>query len=196
VARQFAVTWDYRCPFARNAHEAVVNGLRGGRDWDVRFWPFSLDQVHVEEGETPVWERGLDEAGMGGVRALLWGIAVRDAFPDHFLDFHVAAFRARHDEGQKIAEEPVLRAVAESVGLDADAVAEEVSSGRPLKALEAEHTEAVDRHAVFGVPTIIEGDEAVFVRIMERGNVGDWAEALDLVGSTRINEFKRTKIAR
>jgi hypothetical protein len=196
VARQFAVTWDYRCPFARNAHEAVVNGLREGRDWDVRFWPFSLDQIHVEEGETPVWERGLDEQGMGGVRALLWGIAVRDAFPEQFLDFHLAAFRARHDEGQKIAEEAVLRAVAGSVGLDADAVAEEVASGRPLKALEAEHTEAVDRWAVFGVPTIIEGDEAVFVRIMERGNVGDWAEALDLVGSTRINEFKRTKIPR
>jgi hypothetical protein len=196
VARQFAVTWDYRCPFARNAHEAVVNGLREGRDWDVRFWPFSLDQIHVEEGDTPVWERGLDEQGTGGVRALLWGIAVRDAFPDHFLDFHLAAFRARHDDGQKIAEEPVLRAVAASVGLDPDAVAEEVGSGRPLKALEAEHTEAADRWAVFGVPTIIEGDEAVFVRIMERGNVDDWAQALDLVGSTRINEFKRTKIPR
>jgi hypothetical protein len=196
VARQFAVTWDYRCPFARNAHEAVVNGLREGRDWDVRFWPFSLDQIHVEEGDTPVWERRLDEQGTGGVRALLWGIAVRDAFPDHFLDFHLAAFRARHDEGQKIAEEPVLRAVAASVGLDPDAVAEEVGSGRPLKALEAEHTEAADRWAVFGVPTIIEGDEAVFVRIMERGNVDDWAQALDLVGSTRINEFKRTKIPR
>jgi hypothetical protein len=197
VARQFALTWDYRCPFARNAHEAVVNGLRDGRDWDVRFLPFSLDQVHVEEGQTPVWERSLDEEhGMGGVRALLWGIAVRDAFPDKFLDFHIAAFRARHDEGRKIADESVLRGVAEAVGLDADAVAEEVNSGRPLKALEAEHTEAVDRHAVFGVPTIIEGDEAVFVRIMERGNVGDFVQALDLVGSNRLNEFKRTKIPR
>jgi hypothetical protein len=196
VARQFAVTWDYLCPFARNAHEAVVNGLKEGRDWDVRFWPFSLNQVHVEDGEAPVWERSLDEAGGGGVRALLWGIAVRDAFPDHFLDFHVATFRARHDDGKKIAEEPVLRRVAESVGLDADAVAEEVASGRPLKALEAEHTEAVDRYAVFGVPTVIEGDEAVFVRIMERGNVDDWARALDLVGSNRLNEFKRTKIPR
>jgi len=196
VARQFAVTWDYLCPFARNAHEALINGLKEGRDWDVRFWAFSLDQVHVEEGATPVWERGLDEQGMGGVRALLWGIAVRDAFPDHFLDFHIATFRARHDEGKKIAEESVLRHVAESVGLDADAVAEEVASGRPLKALEAEHTEAVDRWAVFGVPTVVEGDEAVFVRIMERGNVADWAQALDLVGSTRINEFKRTKIPR
>jgi hypothetical protein len=196
VARQFAVTWDYRCPFARNAHEALVKGLREGRDWDVRFWPFSLDQIHVEEGDTPVWERGLDEQGTGGVRALLWGIAVRDAFPDHFLDFHLAVFRARHDEGQQIAEEPVLRAVAGSVGLDPDVVADEIASGRPLKALETEHTEAVDRWAVFGVPTIIEGDEAVFVRIMERGNVDDWAEALALVGSTRINEFKRTKIPR
>jgi hypothetical protein len=196
VARQFAVTWDYRCPFARNAHEALVAGLREGRDWDVRFLPFSLDQIHVEEGETPVWERALDERGTGGVRALLWGIAVRDAFPDHFLDFHVAAFRARHDDGKKIAEEAVLREVATGVGLDADAVAEEVASGRPLKALEAEHTEAVDGYAVFGVPTIIEGGEAVFVRMMERGNVGDFAHALDLVPSTRLNEFKRTKIPR
>ncbi|HEV7864352.1 MAG TPA: DsbA family protein [Acidimicrobiia bacterium] len=196
MARQFAVTWDYRCPFARNAHEALVNGVREGRDWDVRFWPFSLDQIHVEEGDTPVWERGLDEERMGGVRALLWGIAVRDAFPDRFLDFHVAAFRARHDEGQKISEEPVLRQVAENVGLNADAVAEEVASGRPLKALETEHTEAADGYAVFGVPTVIEDGEAVFIRIMERGNVDDWARALDLVGNTGINEVKRTKIPR
>ena len=42
----------------------------------------------------------------------------------------------------------------------------------------------------------IEGDEAVFVRIMERGNVDDWAQALDLVGSNRLNEFKRTKVPR
>jgi len=196
VARQFALTWDYRCPFARNAHEAVVNGLREGRDWDVRFLPFSLDQAHVEEGDTPAWERGLDEKGATGVRALLWGIAARDAFPEKFLDFHLAAFRARHDEGKKISEEAVLRGAAESVGLAASAVAEEVASGRPLKALIAEHGEAVDRFSVFGVPTIIEGDEAVFVRIMERGNVDDFAQALDLVGSTRLNEFKRTTIPR
>ncbi|HYH48336.1 MAG TPA: DsbA family protein [Acidimicrobiia bacterium] len=196
MARQFAVTWDYRCPFARNAHEAVVAGLREGRDWDVRFWPFSLDQVHVEEGETPVWQRDLDETGVGGVRALLWGIAVRDAFGDKFLDFHVAAFRARHDEGKKIADEAVLREVAAGVGLDPSAVAEEVASGRPLKALEAEHTEAVDRYAVFGVPTIIDGEEGAFVRMMERGNVDDFAHALEMMPSTRLNEFKRTRIPR
>jgi hypothetical protein len=46
----FAVTWDYRCPFARNAHEHVLTGLTAGADWQVTFVPFSLGQVHVEEG--------------------------------------------------------------------------------------------------------------------------------------------------
>ncbi len=195
MTRRFGATFDYRCPFARNAHEALVAGLRAGKDWDVRFMAFSLDQVHVEEGETPVWEREIDEAGTG-VRALLWGIAVRDTFPEQFLDFHLGVFHARHDEGHKIAEEAVLRSVAEKVGLDAEAVAAEVASGRPAAVLAAEHTEAVDRYAVFGVPTLIDGDEAVFVRIMERGNVDDLAQALDLVPDVRLNEFKRTKIPR
>ena len=39
MTTSFAVTFDYRCPFARNAHEAVVTGLREKRDWDVRFLP-------------------------------------------------------------------------------------------------------------------------------------------------------------
>ena len=52
----FAVSWDYRCPFARNAHEHIVEGLRSGADWDVTFIPVSLNQVHVEEGGIDVWD--------------------------------------------------------------------------------------------------------------------------------------------
>jgi hypothetical protein len=195
VPRSFAVTWDYRCPFARNGHEAVVNALREGRDLDVRFLPFSLDQVHIEEGEPPVWERPPGEWGTG-VLALLYGIAVRDSFPERFLDFHVEAFAARHDHGLKLGHEDVLRDVCTKVGLDPDAVAAEAHSGRPLKTLAAEHTEAVDKWAVFGVPTFIDGDEAVFVRFMERGRVDDLDRALDLLEWTRLNEFKRTRIPR
>lgn len=172
MARRFAVTWDYRCPFARNAHEALVSGLRDGRDWDVRFLAFSLDQAHLDEGETPVWERPMDEAGTG-VRPLAWGLAVRDIFPEHFFDFHLGVFAARFDHGLKIPHEEVLRDVASQAGLDPHVVAAEVASGRPLKTLEAEHTEAVDGYGVFGVPTFIEGDEAVFVRLMERNRVDD-----------------------
>jgi hypothetical protein len=195
VPREIAATWDYRCPFARNGHEAIVNAVREGSDVDFRFLAFSLDQAHVEEGETPVWDR--DPADWGtGTLALLYGIAIRDNFPDKFLDAHVELFAQRHDHGLKLGHEDVLEAAVERVGLDVEAVKAEAWSGRPLKTLIAEHTEAVDRHDVFGVPTYIENDEAVFIRFMERGRADDLNRALDLLDWTRLNEFKRTKIAR
>jgi hypothetical protein len=195
VPRTFAVSFDYRCPFARNGHESVVAGLREGRDWDVRFLPFSLDQVHVEEGEIPVWDR--DPADWGtGVSSLLWGIAARDSFPDKFLDWHIAAFSARHDQGAQIAKTEVLAEIANSVGLDADAVAAEVASGRPLKVLAEEHTEADQRWHVFGVPTFIVGERAAFVRVMDRGNATDVDRVLDLLEWTDLNEFKHTSVPR
>lgn len=195
MPRQIGVTFDYRCPFARNAAEAVINAIREGTDVEYRFVPFSLDQIHVEEGESPVWEREPSEWGTG-VTALLYGIALRDSFPDQFLDAHHALFAARHDHGQKLGHEDVLRDAVASVGLDADAVAAEAWNEQTLKKLAAEHTEAVDRWSVFGVPTFIEGDEAVFVRFMERGRVDDLDRMLTLLEWTRLNEFKRTQIAR
>jgi predicted DsbA family dithiol-disulfide isomerase len=194
MPRSVAVTFDYLCPFARNAHEAIVAALRDGADLDVRFVPFSLEQSHVEEGEAPVWETPVDQLRRG-VRALAYGLAVRDEFPESFLDFHLAAFAARHDQGRKFEADVLDEAVA-SVGLDVEAVRKVVDTGRPLEALAAEHTEAVDRWSVFGVPTFIADDEAVFIRFMERGRVDDLDRALDLLDWTRLNEFKRTKIAR
>ena len=191
----FAVSFDYLCPFARNAHEAVAAALRDGRDWNVRFVPFSLDQSHVAEGESPVWERPEGERG-SGVLALQWGLAVRDAFPEQFLDWHIAAFAARHDHALQIRNEAVLRDVTAASGLDPGAVARLVATGDPLRALAREHTEAVERWEMFGVPTFISGEEAVFVRFMERGRVDDLERTLDLLEWDRLNEFKRTRIPR
>jgi hypothetical protein len=195
MPRSFAVTWDYRCPFARNAHEALIAGLREGRDWDVRFAAFSLDQAHVEEGHPAVWDRSEKERGTG-VLSLTWGIAVRDNFSDHFLDFHEAVYRARFDEERKIGDEHVIVDIATKVGLDAEAVAKEVASGRPLETLAQEHSDVVRRLGVFGVPTFIDGDDAVFVRLMERGRVDDLERVLDTLSWNRLNEFKRTQIPR
>lgn len=194
MPRSVAVTFDYLCPFARNAHEAVVASLRDGSDVDIRFSAFSLNQVHVEEGRPNAWEAAPD-ALPNGVRALAYGIAVRDDFPESFLDFHVAAFAARHDEGQKF-DAAVLDGVVASVGLDVDAVRKVVETGRPLETLAAEHEEAVSRWSVFGVPTFIEGDSATFIRFMERGRVDDLERALGLLDWSRLNEFKRTAIPR
>jgi predicted DsbA family dithiol-disulfide isomerase len=195
VTRSIAVTFDYRCPFAYNGNAAVVAAQRAGSDIHFRFVPFSLDQIHVGESEPAMWDREPTAWGTG-VLSLLYGIAVRDTFPDQFFDAHLALFSARHDQGLQINDEAVLRDAVASAGLDPDAVAEEAHSGRPLKTLATEHSEAVDRWSVFGVPTYIEGEEAVFVRFMERGRVDDLERMLELLQWSRLNEFKRTRIAR
>jgi predicted DsbA family dithiol-disulfide isomerase len=195
VTRSVAVTFDYRCPFAYNGNAATIAAIRAGSDVDFRFVAFSLDQAHVEEGGTPVWEREPDDWG-SGTRALLFGIAVRDHHPEQFFDAHLALFAARHDHGKQLGHEAVLREAVASVGLDPDVIADEALAGGPLKVLADEHTEAVERWAAFGVPTYAEDDEAVFVRFMERGRVDDLERVLEMLQWSRLNEFKRTRIPR
>ena len=149
------MTFDYLCPFARNAFEAIAAGIEAGRDWQVRSIPFSLSHAHVPEGETPAWDRVPGDKYTSGVLALQWGIAVRDNFPERLTAFHLAAFAARHDDARNIKDPAVLHDVASSAQLDAGAVAAIVDSGEPCRLLAAEHTEAVDRWRVFGVPTFI-----------------------------------------
>jgi hypothetical protein len=195
MSRHFGLTFDYRCPFARNGHEAAVAAIRDGADLEIEFIPFSLDQVHVDETEPPVWERAPGTWGTGTL-ALQYGIAVRDEFPDRFLDAHLALFAARHDHGRKLGHEDVLQDAIREAGLPVDAVTEVVRSGRPLRTLAAEHTRMVSDHAVFGVPTFVTDRDAVFVRFMERGRSDDLFRALDLLEWARLNEFKRTRVPR
>src|SRR4051812_24396799 len=148
MTRSFAVTWDYRCPFARNAHEHLVAALEAGGDWDVTFVPFSLNQMHVEEGEPDVWG---DPSKADTPRAAEVAIVVRDRFAGAFLRFHAAMFTARHDEGRDIRDTAVLRAVLEETGLDADAVMAEVEDGWPREQYRKEHTAAEEHHKVWGV---------------------------------------------
>jgi DSBA-like thioredoxin domain-containing protein len=196
----FAVTWDYRCPFARNAHELVVEGLRHGADWDVRFVPFSLAQVHVGEDETDIWERPSADTGLLALQA---GVVVRDRWPDRFGDVHLALFGIRHDQGRSLSDEAEVRRALTDNGVDADAVLAEIASGRPLQTVRDEHTTAAQDHEVWGVPTFIQGESAVFVRLMERprGN-GDYARrTIDRVVALlddmpELNEFKHTSLKR
>jgi protein-disulfide isomerase-like protein with CxxC motif len=199
MRRTFAVTWDYRCPFARNAHDHVVTALQAGADWDVTFLPFSLGQNHVQPGEPSVWDEPHRDSGIPALQA---AIVVRDRFPEQFLDLHHAMFEARHGRGAAIGQESVVRDVLTSVGIDADAVFAEVADGWPLKTIRVEHEREAADHAVWGVPTFIVGDEAAFVRFMHRAD-GDAEVArttiervVDLLAWPELNEFKHTSISR
>lgn len=198
----FAVTWDYRCPFARNAHEHVLTGLAAGADWDVRFLPFSLGQAHVDEGQPSVWEKPEQDTGITALQA---GVVVRDEFPDRFPAVHRALFAARHDEGRHVEDRAVVGRVLDDAGVPAEAVFARIDSGEPLATVRKEHEEFVDSHNVWGVPTFISGDQAVFIRLMNRAkpgsdpaiSVSSVERAVDLAsGWVELNEFKHTSIPR
>ncbi|HEX2375114.1 MAG TPA: DsbA family protein [Actinomycetota bacterium] len=200
MTRRLALTHDYLCPFARNAAEVVVRALEAGAPLDVGYRAFSLSQVHLEEGDLPVWQSGAEPRS--GVLALQWGLAVRDELPERFPAVHLALFTARHDQGRDLSDPEVLRAAVVSAGVDPDEVEKLVASGRPAAALAADHTWAVDTARVFGVPTFVTDRRAVFVRLMDRpaspaaarstldrvlAMVDDWPD---------LNEFKATVIPR
>ena len=195
----FGVTFDYRCPFARNVHEHVVAALATGPDWDVRFLPFSLSQAKVADGAPSVWEQPDQDSG---ILAMQLGIAIRDTQPDVFPAAHVALFGVRHDQAKSLRDEDVLRSTLAEVGVDVDGVFAEVASGVPLKTIAAEHEAGVRDHRVWGVPTFIAGDQAAFVRLMDRPRDGsDSVKVVErlvalLGGWPDLNEFKHTSIPR
>jgi DSBA-like thioredoxin domain len=198
--RRFAVTHDYLCPFARNAAEVVVRALEAGEPFEVDFRAFSLSQVHLEEGEAPVWQPGAEPRS--GVLALEWGLAVRDELPGRFPAVHLALFAARHDRGLDINDPQVVAGAVASAGVDPDEVAKLVDAGGPAAALAADHTWAVDGPRVFGVPTFVTDRRAVFVRLMQRpGSPAEARATLDRVLAMvedwdDLNEFKATVIPR
>ena len=169
-----------------------------GDEWHVRWLAFSLNQTKLSDGETSVW----DDPEMAGTRlAVEVGIAVRDGWPEAFPAVHRAFFAARHDRGVDIRRHDVVADVLTAQGLDADQVLDEVLSCRPRDVFRIEHQTAVDRHRVFGVPTILAGGQAVFLRIL--GRPGDDValarrtveRCLDLAtGFPELNEFKHSSI--
>ncbi len=196
---RFAVNWDYRCPFARIVHRHLVDGLLDGADWDVTFVPFSLGQVHVDEGESPIWDRPDDDTGLLALQA---AVVVRDRHPELFPNVHRAIFEARHADGAQIRDEAVLRPLLEAHGVDADAVFAEVGTGKPLDIVRDEHTASVEDLDVWGVPTFMAEGRAAFVRLMDLPtDAADARRSIErsvdlLTGWPGLNEFKHTSLDR
>jgi hypothetical protein len=198
--KSFAVNWDYRCPFARNAHEHVVTALADGAEWDVTFLPFSLTQTHIPEGGTPVWDDPTKEADL---IALAAGVVVRDRYPDQFFAVHEALFAARHDQGVDLRVAQAVSDVLDANGVPGDDVLREIKEGWPIAVIRDAHLQAINEWEAFGVPTFVVDDRAVFVSLMSRPE-GDAALARRTIGGILdlfdaqpdLNEFKYTTLKR
>jgi hypothetical protein len=197
MTRSFGLTFDYRCPFARLVHDHVVEGLRTGADWNVTFLPFCLGQAHVEYGEQDIWETPERDSGL---LALQLAISLRDQQPDSLLNYHQAMFNYRHVSGGNLNDRAKITSIIESAGGNAIQAFADVESGRTLGVVREEHTKYVNSHEVWGTPTFVVEDKAVFVRLLDHAH-GDGAIArrtidriLDDIEWPILNEFKHTSI--
>jgi hypothetical protein len=195
---KLGLTYDYLCPFARNANEHAVVALRSGLDLEITFMPFSLAQSHVEEGEPAIWT-SRSPLRRSGILALAVAEAVREHEPERFLDAHLALFALRHDQGGDLRDPAQIERALTEAGVDAAAALG--AAPAMLEQVASTHQRLVDEHQVWGVPTFIGRDRAVFVRFLDRPEgveerahqrIQLAAQLLD--GEPMLHEFKQVDL--
>lgn len=193
----FRLNYDYRCPWTAVVHDTVLDGLEAGADWDIRFEPFSLGQVHVPDGGVPIWDRPADDSGL---EALQVSVVVRDDRPEAFHAVNRGLFALRHKRGEQL-DRPHIDTVLTDAGLAPGDIWARVEDGSALAIVRDEHMTQVKDLDVWGVPTFMVGDQAVFIRMLERSD-GDGQVAirrvnrvLELIADdANLNEFKHTSL--
>jgi protein-disulfide isomerase-like protein with CxxC motif len=196
--KSFELSYDYRCPFAKNIHLHVVSALRAGAQFDVTFAPWTLSQGHRAEGSPDVWDNPEFDADL---LALAAGISVRDLQSERFLDSHEALFRARHEQAIRLTTFEEISSVLEPLGVDMKLVADDLATRRPHEVIAASH-ERFAKFEAFGVPTFVVDEDATFVRYMNPPT-DDAQASIDMVNSLvtlmaaqpELNEFKHTQLS-
>ena len=198
TVRSFALSFDYRCPFAAILHRHVISALRAGADYHVEFVPWTLTQNYRVEGDPDVWT---DPKRDSHLIALAAGVSVRDQQPDLFLDSHEALFIARHVDGVRLSTMTEVSAVLSKVGVNIAKLDNDLASRRPYDVI-GENFRAYERYEAFGVPTMVIGNDAVFIRYMDLPT-SDANASIELIDSLintmtnqrSLNEFKHTQLS-
>ena len=197
---KFSINYDYLCPFARNLNEHVAQAITQGAPFEVEFVPFNLSQVHVEDGDPPIWE---DPDKAADLVANEVGYIVSQLIPDRFLDVHIGLFALRHDEGKSLKNRDEIAKVLVAQGVDESEIFAALDEHRYSERVRDLHEEQVQKLQIFGVPTVFDGERAAFVRIMKRptqsqeDSVTVLSRILDQVfNHAELNEIKHTHLDR
>ena len=193
----FELSYDYRCPFAKNIHLHVLSALKAGADFDVDFVPWTMSQGYKDEDAPDVWD---DPSHDPDLLALAVSISVRDQQPDKFHAAHEALFRARHEQAIRLVTLDEIKSVLVSAGVDFEVVERDLLTRRPHQVI-GENFKRFERVEAFGVPTFVVDNDATFVRYMTPPSE-DPKESIALIESllslmtaqSALNEFKHTRL--
>jgi hypothetical protein len=197
VVTSFDLSYDYRCPFAKNIHLHVLKALEAGADFDVNFVPWTMSQGYQDDGAPGVWNDPLFDAEH---LSLAVSVSVRDQQPDLFLAAHEALFRARHERAVRLVTIEEIDDVLRPLGVDMEQVRIDVASRRPHEVIGKSYEE-FSTYEAFGVPTFVVNGDATFVRYMVPPT-DDAAESIKIIESMitlmalepNLNEFKHTRL--
>ncbi len=193
----FELSYDYRCPFAKNIHLHVITALRAGGALDVAFAPWTMSQGHRAPGAPDVWD---DPSKDSELLSLAYSTSIRDQQTEHFLDAHEALFRGRHEKGIRLISHEEIADVLKNTGVNIESARVDVESRRP-HAVIGETFRKFEKMQAFGVPTFVVNGDATFVRYM-KPPTEDGANSIEIISSlvtlmadsADLNEFKHTQL--
>lgn len=141
---------DPLCPFAYQT-SLWLRDVRRQTGLVINWRFFSLEENNRPDGDPHAWER--DRApGWTALRVAAFlrrrDVALCDAW-------FAACGKARHEQGRKFHDPDVARELLVEIGAEAGdydaALADETTSDD----VRADHVAAVEKHAIFGVPTLL-----------------------------------------
>jgi len=181
---QITVWSCYVCPYAWRAAEWLER-VQDKLDDDLHItWKsFLLEQANNRRGAQ--WKAWQDARFTS--RDIPPHEAAKSILTHHgreaFKTFHMAVFRAYHLDHRDIANPLELVAIARELGLETDALQEDLRTRKFKEVVGADHEEADELYDIFGVPTLLlDGQQPTFVKLA----AGPWEgtdEDLDLFQS-------------
>ena len=142
-----------------------------GEDLNIIWKSFLLEQVNSRRGlEWKAWEdprfTSRDMPPHEAAKSIL-----AEQGEDAFNRFHIAVFRAHHQQKRDIANPLELMQLAREVDVDTTVLAEDLRTRKYRATVGAEHQEADAQHDIFGVPTLLfDGYQPTFIKL----DAGAW----------------------
>jgi predicted DsbA family dithiol-disulfide isomerase len=199
VEANFAIYFDFRCPFVYNA-AMVLAKARESKTVQLKIdWrPFSLAQANTDKGpKFKYWEQ--PEVIDGSDRTLLAfraGLAAKQQGKEAFDSFFMTLIRARHKDNKDLKDPIVIEAAALVAGLDLVRFKKDLQDPNRLREVGESHTKAVEEFGVFGVPTFVFPDgKSAYLKMFVPPNdqVTEVVESLiNIIGKfEHVGEIKR-----